>query len=136
MARPLLRYALLQVPDVVLVALILCALRTWWGLGDALAWALMALWLAKDALMYPFVRRSLSDGGERVGAAALIGAEAVADGDLAPRGRVRLRGESWQAESASGQPVPDGTRVRVRAVHGLTLQVEAGPDSSSTLPRT
>jgi membrane protein implicated in regulation of membrane protease activity len=136
MARPLLRYTLLQIPDVVLVGLILCALRRWWGLGDGIAWALLALWIAKDAVMYPFVRRSLLDGGERVGAAALIGAEAVADGDLAPRGWVHVRGESWQAESASGASVPAGTRVRVRAVRGLTLQVEPGPDSSSAPPRT
>jgi len=39
-----------------------------------------------------------------------------------PRGRVRFRGEIWNARSSS--PVGAGEPVRVRAVEGLTVVVE------------
>jgi membrane protein implicated in regulation of membrane protease activity len=137
MARPLLRYALLQVPDVLFTALVLCALRRWWGLTDGAAALLLALWIAKDAAMYPFVRRSLSDGGSRIGAAALIGAEGVSEDALDPSGWVRVRGELWRAE-AIGEPVAARSRVRVRGIRGLTLSVEPlrALDSSESAPRT
>jgi membrane-bound serine protease (ClpP class) len=70
------------------------------------------------------VRRSLADSSDRVGAAALIGAEGVVESDLAPRGWVRVRGELWQAEPLSPGTLPAATRVRICAVRGLALQVE------------
>jgi membrane-bound serine protease (ClpP class) len=139
MSRPLLRYSLLQVPDIALLALVLCALREWWDLGAVTAWVLLALWIAKDAAMYPLVRRSLADSSDRLGAAALIGAEGVVEQALAPRGWVRVRGELWQAESLSPGALPAATRVRIRAVRGLELQVEPSaapaPDSGDSRSR-
>jgi membrane-bound serine protease (ClpP class) len=58
----------------------------------------------------------------RTGPQALMGAHGVAETALAPLGRVRVRGESWSAESV-GDPVPAGTPVLVIAVRGLTLDV-------------
>jgi membrane protein implicated in regulation of membrane protease activity len=40
----------------------------------------------------------------------------------AQMGMVRVHGELWRA--AAPQSIPNGTRVRVRKVEGLTLQVE------------
>jgi len=125
--RPLLRYALLQLPDVALAVLVLWALWAWWELDARLAAALLALWVVKDALMYRFVRRALSGGPARVGAGALLGAEGIAETELAPRGWVRVRGEKWQAESRSGAPVRAGAVIRVCAVSGLVLQVDPAP---------
>jgi membrane protein implicated in regulation of membrane protease activity len=127
MPRPLVKYTLLQLPDVALAALVLWALHAWWGLAEWIAWLLLALWIAKDAAMYPWLRRALAGGGERVGAAALLGAEARVEEELAPRGRVRVRGELWQAEATAGEPIAAGTRVRICAVRGLTLEVEREP---------
>lgn len=44
-----------------------------------------------------------------------------------PNGRVRLRGEIWNARSA--EPAPAGSAVRVSAVEGLTILVE--PESAA-----
>jgi membrane-bound serine protease (ClpP class) len=59
-----------------------------------------------------------------VGAEALIGKSAVAVTDLWPEGQVRVDGELWQARCAGGADA--GTRVVVRAIKGLTLEV--GPE--------
>ena len=42
---------------------------------------------------------------------------------LEPRGVVRVRGESWSAESDSGEPIQQGEEVIVSDVEGLTLKV-------------
>jgi membrane-bound serine protease (ClpP class) len=57
-----------------------------------------------------------------LGASGLIGAVGVARGRLAPEGQIAVQGELWRAV-VDGDPVEDGTRVRVVAVHGLTLKV-------------
>ena len=63
--------------------------------------------------------------GEKVqtGVENLVGATGVATEQLAPSGKVRVLGELWQARSSS--EIPPGSRVRVVAVEGLTLDVEA-----------
>jgi membrane-bound serine protease (ClpP class) len=56
----------------------------------------------------------------------MIGAEAVALDDFSGTGLVRVHGELWNAHA--GAPVNQGQILRVRAMHGLTLEVE--PDES------
>jgi membrane-bound serine protease (ClpP class) len=58
-----------------------------------------------------------------IGPEALVGAVGVAQQALEPQGQVLVHGELWQAEAAT--PVPEGGRVRVRAVDGLKLLVDA-----------
>jgi membrane protein implicated in regulation of membrane protease activity len=58
----------------------------------------------------------------QVGTSTLLGLGAVVVTPCTPRGRVRLRGETWQARSEA--LVMPGTRVRVCSVEGLTLHVE------------
>jgi membrane-bound serine protease (ClpP class) len=57
------------------------------------------------------------------GSAAMQSAIGVALTALAPRGKVFVHGEYWDAVSAT--PVAAGASVRVIGVQGLTLQVEA-----------
>jgi len=45
-----------------------------------------------------------------------------ADGALT--GMVRIHGELWRAAAAGGDTIPKGSRVRVRKIDGLTLEVE------------
>jgi membrane-bound serine protease (ClpP class) len=60
----------------------------------------------------------------KVGASALVGLTGVALDSLAPEGQVRVNGEIWRARCGVGCDA--GTSVVVRAVNGLTLEVEPG----------
>jgi membrane-bound serine protease (ClpP class) len=57
-----------------------------------------------------------------VGVESLVGKQGVAVGDLWPEGQVKVDGEIWKARCAGGCDA--GTRVVVREVNGLTLEVE------------
>ncbi len=61
------------------------------------------------------------------GDAGMVDSIGVAETDLAPEGKVLVRGEIWSAR-ADGS-ISKGTRVRVKEVQGLTLLVE--PESQS-----
>ena len=70
-----------------------------------------------------FWRRFLRRYRVSTGAEGLVG-EAVDVIDACdPAGRVRLRGEIWNARSA--EPLAAGERAWVTGVHGLTLEVRA-----------
>jgi membrane-bound serine protease (ClpP class) len=60
----------------------------------------------------------------KVGASALVGLTGVPLAALAPEGQVRVNGEIWRARCDVGCDA--GTSVVVRAVDGLTLEVEPG----------
>jgi membrane-bound serine protease (ClpP class) len=53
----------------------------------------------------------------------LVGLVGEARGTLAPDGPVFVKGALWRGRAMDG-PIPQGTRVRVRGVEGLTLRVE------------
>ena len=55
--------------------------------------------------------------------ASLVGEVGAVVTALDPRGVVRVRGESWSAESDSGEPIQQGEQVIVSEVVGLTLRV-------------
>jgi membrane protein implicated in regulation of membrane protease activity len=57
-----------------------------------------------------------------VGTDALLGLTGVAVGDLFPEGQVKVNGEIWRARCEAGCDA--GAAVVVRAVNGLTLEVE------------
>ena len=56
------------------------------------------------------------------GQEGLVGEIGIVRAPLAPEGKVSVMGELWNAISPA--PVDIGSRVRVRAVHGLQLEVE------------
>lgn len=116
------RYWLFQLPGTVAVAACLVLLVRFWDLTPRAAALLLALWVTKDLVLYPFVRRSyeVRSGG---GAAALVGALATARERLDPEGYVRVGHELWRAR-VRGEPVEKGAAVRVLEVRGLTLVVE------------
>jgi membrane protein implicated in regulation of membrane protease activity len=58
----------------------------------------------------------------QTGVGTLVGATGEVSEPLAPVGQIRVRGEVWEAHSSS--ELSPGTRVRVIAVNGLTLEVE------------
>ena len=60
----------------------------------------------------------------------LIGLIGEARGKLAPEGPVYVKGAMWRGRSA-GEPIPPGTKVRVRGVDGLVLRVEVEPGAET-----
>ena len=64
----------------------------------------------------------------KVGAETLIGETARAITALAPDGQVKLNGEIWQGRAES--TIQAGAYVRVKAIHGLTLDVEEAAGGS------
>jgi membrane-bound serine protease (ClpP class) len=61
----------------------------------------------------------------------LVGLVGEARGPLEPEGPVYVKGAMWRGRSANG-PIPAGARVRVRAVDGLVLRVQAEPTPDPT----
>jgi membrane-bound serine protease (ClpP class) len=123
--RPLAKYVLLQIPGWVIVSFVLFALWEWLNLRVELAAGLFALWLAKDILLYRFLRAAY-ESNAATGAERLVGERALARGDLAPRGYVLVRGELWRAEvSGTDAKIAAGSPVRIVAAQRLTLIVEA-----------
>ena len=58
-----------------------------------------------------------------VGVDVLLGTIGVAVGELWPDGQVKINGEIWKAHCVGGCEA--GAKVVVRAIDGLTLDVEA-----------
>jgi membrane protein implicated in regulation of membrane protease activity len=118
------RYALFQVPGLLCIALLVFILWEWAGLPAWAAWAVIIASVAKDAALYPLLRRAYEVPPN--GAAVLIGRRGVARRQLAPRGTVAFGVELWRAEIGPAQaPIETGAAVRVVAVRGLTLIVAA-----------
>jgi membrane protein implicated in regulation of membrane protease activity len=118
MRSRLARYLLGQVPGWIMVTALLSALH--W-LADLPAWIVpagLALAMAKDLAMYRVMRPTLDPPPAR-----LLGARGRAVERLAPRGYVRVDGELWRAEAATGA-IEAGAPVVVREADGLTLRVE------------
>jgi len=65
----------------------------------------------------------------------LVGLTGEARGDLNPEGGVHVKGTIWRARTV-GEPIPSGTRVRIRGVDGLVLRVEPEPEEDGTAPES
>ncbi len=121
--RVVARYLAFQVPSWLLVGLGLTAAVRWWELSVPVASLLLALFVTKDLVMFPFVRKAYEPGSGNP-ADALLGRAAVARDPLAPAGYVRVGSELWAAELRRGGEAPAGLVLRVIEVRGLTLIVE------------
>lgn len=118
------RYALFQVPELLLVAIGLAALIGTGVLTMNVAALLLAAWIVKEVVLFPFVRRAY-EPSDPTGTAGLVGAEAVVTERLDPAGRVRIGPETWAARLRVGSlPAEVGTAVCVKSVEGLTLHVD------------
>jgi membrane protein implicated in regulation of membrane protease activity len=123
-SRTLIRYALLQVPELALFIVILLVIQHWVAFPAWLFWGAIAIWTIKDVVLYPFVWQAYSpDQSESV--ISLIDAKGIAKERLAPSGYIRVRGVLWKAELVEGYPpVAEGEAVRVNERRGLTLRVQ------------
>lgn len=118
------RYLLFQVPGWVMIGAGVFAARQWWGLP--LEWALViaGAWLAKDAVLFPLVRRAYEPDGRAPHGP--IGAHGVADTAIDPEGWVHVGPERWRARRASGVvgAIAEGTPILVVELRGHELVVQ------------
>lgn len=121
-ARVVLRYTLLQVPGWLLIVLLLLALDARTPVPAWTLWLAGGLWLVKDIALFPLVWRAYAGTGGWP--FSPVGHRGVALRDLAPRGLVRVRGETWQAVAEEGAPIPAGAGVQVTSRDGLILRVQ------------
>lgn len=121
-SRAAVRYLALQLPGWVLLVAGLVLARRWIDLPAWVFWGLIAVWVVKDFVLFPFVWRAYEPQESRH---PMVGARGVAEEPLAPSGYVRIAGELWKAIAQEGsRPIDRGEPVRVRDVQGHTLIVE------------
>jgi membrane-bound ClpP family serine protease len=120
------RYILLNIPELTAVILVLIIIQQWVVLPVWLFWSIIAFWMVKDAVLFPWVWQAYDwDGSDRT--RTMIGEQGIARERMAPFGYVQVRGELWRAEKISpGRPIEKGQPVRIKKIEGLTLFVEAG----------
>jgi membrane protein implicated in regulation of membrane protease activity len=88
----------------------------------------VAIWVAKDAILYPFVWRAYDPSDPAALPYRMEGARAIAVDRIDPSGLVRVSGELWRAELSRGaREIEEGETVHVNARRGLTLLVEPEP---------
>jgi len=123
--RTFARYVALEAPGWVLGAWVLWLLVEKAGLAPWVAGLLWTLWVVKDFALYPWLRDAY-EVGDPDATALLVGRTGLARQRLDPTGYVRIGAELWRAELAPGcAAIEPGALIRVRAVRGLTLIVEA-----------
>ncbi len=122
--RTLLKYSLIQLPGIAVVVLLIILVRQWIDIPLWLVWTLIVIWIAKDAVLYPFVWRAYEWGSQK-NANPMNGLSGTARDRLDPSGLVFVRGELWKARSIEHDAVIEkGETVFVKGSRGLTLLVE------------
>ena len=117
------RYLLFQVPGWIFAVVILLGLRYWIGLPLWIAIGAFSLWVIKDLVFYPLLRKAY-ESSPKTGVDQLVGLQGVAQEQIDPRGYVHVRGELWRAETESrDKPISAGSPVRVVRANGMTLIV-------------
>jgi membrane protein implicated in regulation of membrane protease activity len=107
------------------IAIILAFLVLPWPLGLILV---IVAGLFEIGEIYAW-RRWLSRYRISAGAEALVGMPVEVIEACTPRGRARLRGEIWNARSAT--PLPTGASATVAAVDGLVLDLKPAEETDA-----
>ena len=93
-ARVLLRYALLQLLGLAAVIGIIFLVRRWVVFPDYYAWITVGLWIAKDAVLFPYVWHAY-DWDDPRHTRSMIGRRGQVREKLDPQGYVQIGGERW-----------------------------------------
>ena len=121
---PPIKYLLFQIPGWIIAAAVLTALVHWEFLTKGIAVLCFFGWLLKDLLLYPFFRRAYEPGV--TGSARLVGSKGIAEGDLTPKGYIRVRGELWRAVASPADHVlRSGTEVEIIGAERMEVFVRA-----------
>ncbi len=121
---PPIKYLLFQIPGWIIAAAVLTALVHWEFLTKGIAVLCFFGWLLKDLLLYRFFRRAYEPGV--TGSARLVGSKGIAEGDLTPKGYIRVRGELWRAVASPADHVlRSGTEVEIIGAERMEVFVRA-----------
>jgi len=123
--QTLIKYLLLQLPGILLLLLVLLVIDSFTPLPAPWFWGILALWLAKEAVLFPLTWRSYQN---ETPAGAPVGRNAEVVVPLSPEGTVRTGGELWQARSRDDERIEAGEQVRILARKGMLLIVERKND--------
>jgi len=124
-ARILLKYTLLQLPELAIVIFLLMLVGQWIEISRWVFGGIIGVWMAKDIAFYPFVWRSY-DWGRPIENNQMLGLTGTSQERLDPSGYVSVRGELWKAEVIrQGLIIEEGQNVYVKGIRGLTLLVES-----------
>lgn len=125
------KYTLLQIPGTVLLVIVLILVQKWAYIPPWLFWTIVAAWIAKEIVLFPFVWRSYDSSGNEAGR-EMLGRKGFVEEALNPSGYVRIYGELWNAKIREGrEAIEKGDTVVVREINGLTLLVEREEEGSS-----
>jgi membrane protein implicated in regulation of membrane protease activity len=84
---------------------------------------IIAIWFAKDVLIFPSVWRAYDRSGQG-NVQSIIGMRGTVEQKLNPSGYVKVNGALWQAELIDGAPpMNEGEKIKVQGIRGLTLLV-------------
>jgi membrane-bound ClpP family serine protease len=118
----ILRYSLIQLPELVLLILVLILLGQWIHIPMWVVLALILLWIIVNIIMFPFVWRAYVKDSPNT----MAGSQGVAADAISPCGYVRIKGEIWRAEVIEGGSfIKKGDVVTVTGIRGLTLLVRS-----------
>jgi membrane protein implicated in regulation of membrane protease activity len=125
--RVVLKYILLQIPSLIVFALILFLVRQWLVVSYHLLWVLIGVWVGKDIILFPFLWRYY-DSRHSPDHFQMVGRKGLALTRLNPDGYVQIKGERWQAAISNDEtPIEKDERIRVETINGLKLQVTRLP---------
>jgi len=120
------RYALFQIPGLVLLILVLILVWRWIDFTPWFFWGSVFIWIVKDVVLFPFVWRAYDLSGSS-DVHLLVGSEGIVEERLAPSGYIRVHGELWQVEMIrDGPPIEKGEVVQIEEIRGLILLVQSG----------
>ncbi len=116
-----LRYTLMQLPEMVIVVLLVTLLGQWTIIPWWAVLIVIALWVIVNIIMFPFVWRAY----DKNTTSPMFGSQGITADSLSPNGYVRIHGEMWRAKVIEGCSfIQKGETVKVTGIRGLTLIVQ------------
>ena len=122
--KVIIRYTLLQIPELLLIIIGLHLIQIWIDLTDWLFWVIILVMVIKDIILFPFLWRAY-DWDNPKNRNSLLGVRGIARERLTPNGYIFINGELWMAETTDkGIIIEKDDHVIVTGVQGLTLIVQ------------
>lgn len=118
----LIRYTCFQLPDLLILLLVLALLGQWVDIPARWKWGVIVFWVLKDIALFPLLWPAYEKTPSHV-RDTLIGARGLAAEKLDPFGYIRIQGVLWQAKVCPGECVEKGDPVQVEGVDGIVLTV-------------
>ena len=85
-------------------------------------------------LLWPLVRKVLNPHHTATNVDSVIGSQGIVTApidNLTAQGQVKLGAMYWTARSTSGNPIPEGVRIRVDRIEGVKVFVSEVPVSTT-----